>query len=266
MFIKPAALVALLSAVAAHAAPEPAPYMPHNARTAKLMSVRDMFGVAARADDGYTPSQSLCGLGQTCAEACGAGFQTCASDDDAIHCFNPAAQQVCCPDGTGNSCDPGYYCTGTTTGDTVCCPNGQSLAQCAAAYSVSGRLTAETAAPTTSSTSSSSSTSTTAPPTTTHANTTTTSTTATSASGHPHKHGNGTLTLIGTSYTTTSCSTTGAGAATLPAQPTNNLTATAGGPSPSASQVSTSAASATRFVQPVGAAAALLAAAFAVVL
>lgn len=47
-----------------------------------------------------------------------------------------------------DSCDDGYYCTHDTKGETMCCPDAMDLAECAAAYSVTGGL--ETPEPTTS--------------------------------------------------------------------------------------------------------------------
>jgi hypothetical protein len=53
-----------------------------------------------------------------------------------------------------DSCDAGYYCTHDSSAQTWCCPEGQTLAQCAALYSITGSLVSETVAPTTTSTSS----------------------------------------------------------------------------------------------------------------
>jgi hypothetical protein len=90
-------------ALAAHvtALPEPMPYKP-----IMKMSVHQMFGVARRqgGSDGYQPTQSICGEGATCAEACGAGYATCDAKDATIHCYNPAAKQTCCPDNSGSTC------------------------------------------------------------------------------------------------------------------------------------------------------------------
>lgn len=247
MFIKTSTALAILAA-ASQVVAEPQPYAAR-----KLMSVRDMFGTVRRdGADSYSPSQSYCGLGETCAQACGAGYETCTSADDAIHCYDPSNQQVCCPDGSGNSCDAGYYCSGTQKGATVCCPDSQSLAECAAAYNVTGTLTRETAKPTSSSASS------TLVSSSSVAANTTTSTTAPKTTAHHGGHNNnGTVvTLHETSLTTTSCSTSAGGAAPTQA---NNFTTSRGGPSPTASQVATSAGG---FIKPAGAAAAVLAAVF----
>ena len=97
MLFKSASALAIF-AVASQALAEPMPYKP-----AKMaMSVREMFGVVRRDDSGYQPTQQYCGMGATCAEACGAGFDQCSSNDKSIHCYNPAAAQTCCPDGTGS--------------------------------------------------------------------------------------------------------------------------------------------------------------------
>ncbi|KAK4240907.1 hypothetical protein C8A03DRAFT_12804 [Achaetomium macrosporum] len=160
MLVKSVAAFAALT-FAASVAAEPMPYKPNMMKT----SVRDLFGVVRRQDgSGYQPEQAMCGEGATCAEACGAGYTTCASGDNQVHCFNPTAGEICCPDKSGNSCDAGYYCTSDKEGETWCCPEGMDLAACAAAYSVTGGLVSQTPAPTTTSTTSSSST---APPTTT---------------------------------------------------------------------------------------------------
>lgn len=119
------------------AAAEPAPY--------KLgkMSMNQAFGLMRR-QAGYQPTQTNCGLGPDCASACGAGYSECASSDGDRHCYNPTIQQTCCPDGTGNSCDAGFFCTSDAEGGSWCCPDGMSLAACAAAYSLTGALVSET--------------------------------------------------------------------------------------------------------------------------
>lgn len=137
------ALVAF--ALAVNAAAEPKPYKP-----LMKMSVKQLFSVVRRQDNpGYQPEQAVCGEGNTCEEACGAGYTECASKDLEIHCYNSAAQ-TCCPNKSGNSCDAGYYCTADADEETWCCPNGMDLAACAAAYSISGGLVSQTYAPTSS--------------------------------------------------------------------------------------------------------------------
>ena len=97
MLVKSIAAFAALT-LAAGVAAEPAPYKPSNMK----MSVRDVFGIVRRQDNpGYQPEQAACNTGATCAEACGAGYETCASGDNAIHCFNPTAGEVCCPNQSG---------------------------------------------------------------------------------------------------------------------------------------------------------------------
>merc|ERR1712000_17110 len=92
--------------------------------------------------------------------ACGTGFTQCAATDKAIHCFNPAAGQICCPGSNGNSCEAGYYCTHDKENETLCCPEGMDTEACAAAYTVTGGLVlaTETSSSTSSTTSSTSST------------------------------------------------------------------------------------------------------------
>lgn len=143
-----ASAVAVL-AFTASAAAEPQPYR---------LAVMPGLSLMRRDTNGYKPETSNCGTGNTCAEACGAGFDQCASNDGVAHCFNPAAKQNCCSDGSGNSCDAGYYCSQDTTLNTWCCPEGMDLAACAAAYTISGGLhtvapTSSTPTPTPSSTS-----------------------------------------------------------------------------------------------------------------
>ncbi|KAL2131268.1 hypothetical protein VTI74DRAFT_5323 [Chaetomium olivicolor] len=172
MLVRSIAAVAAL-AFSANVAAEPMPYKPMNMK----MSARELFG---RQDNtpGYIPDQTACGTGNTCAEACGAGYETCASKDSQIHCFNPAAGEVCCPDKSGSSCEAGYYCTADAKGETFCCPHGMDLTACAAAYSITGGLVSQTppaaTSTSTSTTSTSTSTSTTAPATTTTTSTSTT--------------------------------------------------------------------------------------------
>jgi len=98
------------------AAAEPKPY--------KLgkMSMNQAFGLMRR-QAGYQPTQTLCGPGADCASSCGAGYAQCASTDGDLHCYDPTVQQTCCPDGTGNSCDFGYFCTSDASGGTWCCPD-----------------------------------------------------------------------------------------------------------------------------------------------
>lgn len=137
--------ISLLTAVAL-AAPEPEPkpyklgFMSSNPTLLDLM----------KRQAGYQPTQHKCGNGATCADACGAGYITCPSNDGQTHCYDPDIKETCCPDGTGNSCSDGYFCTQDATGGTWCCPDGMSLAACAAAYSLTGTLVSETptAAPT----------------------------------------------------------------------------------------------------------------------
>ncbi|KAK0665789.1 hypothetical protein QBC41DRAFT_232025, partial [Cercophora samala] len=142
------------------------PYKPQLVK----MSTRSLFSIGRRQDaPGYQPEQAVCGEGNTCEEACGAGYTTCASTDSQVHCFNAQAAQTCCPDQSGNSCDAGYYCTADKAGETWCCPNAMDLEACAAAFEVTGGLVSQTAPAATSTSTSSEVISTTAPPTTTSA-------------------------------------------------------------------------------------------------
>ncbi|KXX74783.1 hypothetical protein MMYC01_208707 [Madurella mycetomatis] len=155
------ALAAL--ALAATVATEPMPYKPQ----AMKMSVRELFGVVRREDtSGYQPEQTTCNEGNTCAEACGAGYETCSSSDDQVHCFNPTVGEICCPNRSGDSCEAGYKCAADGDGETWCCPDGMSLADCAAAYGV-GELKPQAIPLVTTTTTSSSPSSTIVPPTTT---------------------------------------------------------------------------------------------------
>lgn len=55
-----------------------------------------------RRQDGYNPEFGVCGIGLTCAEACGDGFETCsAKETSLLFCYNPGAGQTCCPGGSG---------------------------------------------------------------------------------------------------------------------------------------------------------------------
>ncbi|KAK0122156.1 hypothetical protein ONS95_010417 [Cadophora gregata] len=132
-------LATLLLLGSALVAAEPAPY--------KLGSVskNPMLGLGRRQDAGYSPTQTYCGPGTDCASSCGATYITCASTDDALHCYDPSINESCCPDGTGNSCSDGYFCTSDTSGNTWCCPNGMDLVSCAAAYSLTDSLVSQVA-------------------------------------------------------------------------------------------------------------------------
>lgn len=130
MHFTTAAAVAVLASVA-NAAAEPQPY---------LLAAMPGLSLMRRSSPGYQPETSICGAGDTCEQACGSGFTQCPSNDGVAHCFNPKAKQNCCSDGSGNSCDEGYYCTHDTALKTWCCPNNMDLAACAAAYTVKGGL------------------------------------------------------------------------------------------------------------------------------
>ncbi|TDZ40598.1 putative secreted protein [Colletotrichum spinosum] len=126
------------------------------------------LGFMRRADNGYQPADEVCSKGgNTCAEACGSGYQQCKSTDQAVHCYNPAAGETCCSTNSGNSCLSSFYCTHDPSSETVCCPNGLNLGDCAAKHGVSGALTSDVPVPTTTSTSQAPPTSTSAAPTTT---------------------------------------------------------------------------------------------------
>ena len=49
----------------------------------------------------YNPLSDLCGIGRSCSQACGSSFQTCPSNDQILHCFNPSSGQECCANGSG---------------------------------------------------------------------------------------------------------------------------------------------------------------------
>lgn len=137
------------------AKPEPMPYKPVKA----FISTRDIFGLDRRDTDAYSPYQSICGAAATCAQACGDAFDQCASSDNQMHCYNVQSNESCCPDGSGNSCDAGYYCSVDSTSQTWCCPEGMDLDTCASKYQVTGGLHTTSVALTTSTTSITSSTS-----------------------------------------------------------------------------------------------------------
>ena len=74
----------------------PAPY-----RLGK-MSLNQALGLMGRQDqNGYAPTQTLCGPGADCPTACGADTAQCASNDGDLHCYTPSIGQQCCPDGSG---------------------------------------------------------------------------------------------------------------------------------------------------------------------
>lgn len=139
---------AVLLATAANAAAKPQPYR---------LAVMALPGQSLMRRDtaGYKPDQKTCKAGNTCAEACGAGYDQCigGAAHDIAHCFNPAAGESCCTDDSGNSCEAGYYCTHDDAKQTWCCPNSMDLAACAAAFTVKGKLQAATSKPAPSTTS-----------------------------------------------------------------------------------------------------------------
>ncbi|WYZ46318.1 hypothetical protein EsH8_IX_000543 [Colletotrichum jinshuiense] len=150
---------------------------------------RDL-GLMRRADDGYQPADEVCSKGgNTCAEACGTGYQQCKSTDQAVHCYNPADGETCCSTVTGNSCLTSFYCTHDSTAETICCPNGMNLGDCATKHGVTGALVSDPPVPlstsvsstTTSSTIPSTTSTTSKPPPTTSSTIVTTTTTTTSS-------------------------------------------------------------------------------------
>lgn len=170
-----------------------------------MFAVMPGMSLMRRDTSGYSPDVTKCGAGDTCSQACGAGFAQCPSNDNIAHCFNPNAKQACCTDGSGNACDEGFYCAHDTNKKSMCCPNGQDLAACAAANTVrgglqTGALSTSTPAPTSTVVSTSTSS---APVTTWAANTTTP---CASSSGYT------------TVWTSTNCTTvTTGGVPTMPA-------------------------------------------------
>lgn len=168
MLFRSAASIALVACVS-HVAAQAEPY--------KLVKGPVLgLSFARRDTNGYQPEQSVCGDGDTCAEACGTGYETCASNDSSTHCYNPADAQICCSDGSGNSCDDGYYCSHDTAANTWCCPDSMNLVECAAAYNVDGALVSD--APVTSSAEPTTTSTTSVEPTTTSTEPETTSTEA----------------------------------------------------------------------------------------
>ncbi|KAI0899749.1 hypothetical protein F4806DRAFT_492744 [Annulohypoxylon nitens] len=137
MLFQTVSSIAIL-ALAGQAIAEPV-RQPYKLKSAR-MSARSIFGLDRRGDDGYSPEQQFCSAGDTCAEACGKGFEQCPSKDGVVHCFNKAGNQTCCPGQTGDSCDKGYFCSADHKGNTWCCPDSMTLKQCAAAYSLPGSL------------------------------------------------------------------------------------------------------------------------------
>lgn len=96
MLFRSVAILALAAQTLARDAEQP--YRP----ALMKMSPRQL-GLAPRdTADGYIPEQTVCNDGDTCAQACGAGYQECTSSDAAVHCYNPAAKETCCPNGSGS--------------------------------------------------------------------------------------------------------------------------------------------------------------------
>lgn len=80
----------VLSALSLLAAPllaaaEAQPYL------RRAMGADEIFGLSKRQTSGYEPGSTTCSGSGTCAEACGAGYETCGTD----FCYLPASQ-VCC--------------------------------------------------------------------------------------------------------------------------------------------------------------------------
>lgn len=88
----------ILAVSASATASEPMPYK-LAARSLNPFG-NQAYGLTKR-QSGYQPSQTFCSGYGTCAEACGTGYETCASTDGDLHCFDPTAKETCCPTGTG---------------------------------------------------------------------------------------------------------------------------------------------------------------------
>lgn len=83
MHIKTLALVALAAAASAE----------------ELRFTRISPPGLSRRDDAasaYSPEETECGAGDTCAEACGSGFEECESSAGVSSCYNPQAGETCC--------------------------------------------------------------------------------------------------------------------------------------------------------------------------
>ncbi|KAL1841980.1 hypothetical protein VTJ49DRAFT_6223 [Mycothermus thermophilus] len=216
MLAKSVAALAALSLATGVAAEPLRPYKPSMLK----MSTRSLFGVVRRDETpGYQPSTEVCGVGPTCAAACGAGYETCASGDDEVHCFNPSAGEICCPNRSGSSCDSGYYCAADSQGETWCCPEGQSLTDCAASYpDVEGALVSQTPVPETST-----STSTSSKPTTSSTKTSSAAAKTTSASDSDDEDNSdddaNPSSFPATATTTTSRTTSTGGSTSQPTEP-----------------------------------------------
>ncbi|KZZ99555.1 prp 4 CRoW domain-containing protein [Moelleriella libera RCEF 2490] len=211
----------------------------HEARHPYRLAVMALPGqsLMRRDTNGYTPDQKQCKAGNTCAEACGAGFDQCpGGKPDTAHCFNPTAGESCCTDNSGNSCEAGYYCTHDDKKQTWCCPKNMDLAACAAAFTVRGLVAA---------------TSTTAPPTTSvqstisQASNTTTSAQITSSSAAPTSSTQKKTTSAGTISGGKSTAWSGVNSTVIggiPTQPSERLPSVTAAPPPANSKATNVAA------------------------
>ena len=67
------------------------------------MSTSALFGISRRSEEGYQPELAVCGDGNSCAEACGDGYENCRSTDSNFHCYNPGEGETCCGTVDGGS-------------------------------------------------------------------------------------------------------------------------------------------------------------------
>jgi hypothetical protein len=101
------------------------------------------FGVMRRSDggdgnSGYLPEDEVCNQpGDTCAAACGTGYEQCVS----THCYNPSAGDICCAVGSGDACEAGHYCAHDSKKNTICCPENMDIEACQAALSPNDPIT-----------------------------------------------------------------------------------------------------------------------------
>lgn len=90
----------------------------------------------------YQPEMATCREGNSCAEACGEGFEQCSAGvgGGEAHCVNARARESCCTAGAGHSCADGFLCTVDEAFANFCCPDEQSLSECGQEQGVKGKL------------------------------------------------------------------------------------------------------------------------------
>lgn len=123
MLFRAVALAALATTTLAHQL---------NDRHLHFHEARGLNVLEKRQDQQFQPTTTTA-TGDTCADAFGAGYETCREATDSTNrlCYNPSIGQTCCSN--QYACPSGSFCLNSGN----CCPNGLDPNTCAAMISSS---------------------------------------------------------------------------------------------------------------------------------